>query len=871
MPGIDVETSQIGRIPPGFTTSSGLRFRRWALALCALCALPALLMLIGMDFSSSHGLRVEELQGLTGRALAEKAHHLLRSSFIHSLLEWTAVCTALIVGLLAYLQHRLTHEASLAIIGLTLACAGLLDCFHTFAADRFMESLADEERLLSFTWMVSRTLRGVLLLIGVGIFAFSARRSIGRRGGAFVAATCFLLLLASYLLMHASASSSSLPRTIFPGALIRRPYDMLPIIPCLLCAFVVYPRYMRRHPSAFASALSLSLIPQIVGLLYMAFGSTRLHDSAFNVAHTLKIAEYAVPLLGLVVVNMRTFQRQEHLTQELKERGAQLVGATFAAEEASRVKSAFLANVSHEIRSPMTAILGYSDLLIRQERSAAERQTDLLTIRRNGEHLLELLDDILDLSKIEAGRLQIELIRCSPVTLVEGVVSLMRVRAIEKGLYLEVEYADPIPETIETDPTRVRQILINLLGNALKFTRRGGVTVGVSMESDEGAAGGLPAQKLRLEVVDTGIGMSPQQQENLFHAFVQADSSVSRLYGGTGLGLSICSRLVEMLGGSISLRSAPRIGTEFVVRLDAGRIEGTADLATLGGHVEATPGQGPLPSGEGVGAADEPAKLGGRILFADDGGDNRRLVAFILGAVCAEVKAVENGALACEEARRAARAGRPYDLILMDMQMPQMDGLTATANLRKEGYRGPIVALTAHAMSGEREKYLAMGCTDYLAKPFKHGDLLAMVSKHLPDEARSRCGEGVQAVPSGTGERSGRPEGEEGEEPLWSVYSNDPEMVDLIQHFVGSLPSRVDALLEALDEGSYEELAIQAHDLKGTGGGYGFDPITDAAALVEEAVRSGVPDTEEIEQRVLELAAVCRRTRAGERIEDCAS
>ncbi|MCC7204721.1 MAG: PAS domain S-box protein [Phycisphaeraceae bacterium] len=416
--------------------------------------------------------------------------------------------------------------------------------------------------------------------------------------------------------------------------------------------------------------------------------------------------------------------------RELATRSEQLEQARAAAVEASRVKSAFLANMSHEIRTPMTAILGYAELLLDSGLSESERVEHVHVIRRNGEHLLRILNDILDLSKIEAGRMVAEQVACSPAHVIDEVASLMRVRALSKGLAFNVEYVGPVPTRIESDPTRLRQILINLVGNAIKFTQAGGVRVVCRLVDDPGA----PQPRLRFEVIDTGIGMSAQQISAIFTPFSQADSSTGRRFGGTGLGLAISRRLAQMLGGDIVVHSTPGHGSSFVVTVQTGPLDGVTMML----HPTSIEGTGPR-EGPADGRAGAGTGLRGRVLLAEDGLDNQRLISFLLRKAGAEVEVAENGRLAYEAAIAAHKAGRPFDLILMDMQMPEMDGYTATMRLRDEGYRAPIVALTAHAMSGDREKCLEAGCDDFASKPVDRARLLSLAAQYCMSTARDRC------------------------------------------------------------------------------------------------------------------------------------
>jgi signal transduction histidine kinase/CheY-like chemotaxis protein len=394
-----------------------------------------------------------------------------------------------------------------------------------------------------------------------------------------------------------------------------------------------------------------------------------------------------------------------------------------AAEVANLAKSEFLANMSHEVRTPMTAILGYLELLTEAcappgELDRAQVRDFTSTISRHARHLLVILDDILDLSKIEAGRLIVDRRACDPRQLMADIESLMRVRAAEKNLTLTVECLGPLPATIQTDATRLRQVLINLVGNALKFTDQGGVRVTARL-TDTGPEGG----RLQLDVIDTGMGLSPEQQARLFQPFVQADTSSARRFGGTGLGLAISQRLAEMLGGRITVTSVPGRGSTFSLAVATGPLTGVK-------LISAEPPTPPVRT-----AAPEAVPVGfmlhGRVLLAEDGPDNQKLIARILSKAGAEVTLAENGQIAVERALAARRAGQPFDLIFMDMQMPVMDGYTAARRLREESYDGPIVALTAHAMAADRAKCLDAGCDDYATKPISRPALLALTTRYL--------------------------------------------------------------------------------------------------------------------------------------------
>ncbi len=404
---------------------------------------------------------------------------------------------------------------------------------------------------------------------------------------------------------------------------------------------------------------------------------------------------------------------------------AALVAARNDADAASRSKTEFLANMSHEIRTPMTAILGYVDLLADHGDSAPgapSREEAVETIRRNARHLLAIINDILDLSKIEAGQMKVDRQRVRTVDLVQDVMRLMDDRARQKGIALKLAFEGEVPDVITTDPTRVRQVLINLVGNAVKFTEQGSVTLTVRRDPGE-------RRTVEFQVADSGIGMTPEQLARLYHPFVQADSSTTRRFGGTGLGLAISRRCVDMLGGAISVRSAPGTGTTFTVRLDAGDLTGAQPASLRQAHTT-EPGTDAAGSG-GAGALRLPAAVrqpltGVRVLLAEDGIDNQRLIRFHLERAGARIDIVDNGAKALERIAEGSRLDR-YDVILMDMQMPVMDGYEAVRRLVAAGERTPVIALTAHGMVGDREKCLDAGCTEYLCKPVDARGLVSAI------------------------------------------------------------------------------------------------------------------------------------------------
>jgi signal transduction histidine kinase/FixJ family two-component response regulator len=501
-----------------------------------------------------------------------------------------------------------------------------------------------------------------------------------------------------------------------------------------------------------------------------------------------KTAYLAISILGSLALALG-MSIAIYVTRHQSKTQRAIVQQKELAEKANHAKSAFLANMSHEIRTPLTAIIGFSESLLSNTQSTAERVESTNIVIRAGHHLLNIINDILDLSKVEAEKLVIDNTRVPLISLLHDVESLAALHAEENGISFAIECVYPLPAEIVSDPLRLKQILLNLANNAIKFTDKGGVSMRVSHLVETG--------QLQIDVVDTGIGLTAEQQAMLFQPFSQADSSTTRKYGGTGLGLYLSKLLARKLGGDIWVKSSLGEGSCFTFTLATGGLKDVELIRTAPPPVQARVSE--------TGAA--PSDLAGTVLLVEDNADNQRLVSLYLRHLGATVTVAENGLEAVQKA-----TGAMYDLVLMDMQMPVMDGLEATRSLRDKGYTGPVIALSAGAMRSDIDGYLEAGCNGFLSKPLVRAEFNEVVSRYL------------HAAEAPAGQQ---------ESIVSCILEDAPEMAELVEKFIEQLPAMLGSIDEAWKAGDWQMLKARAHDLKGMGGSYGFPQLTEVARRIE--------------------------------------
>ena len=484
-----------------------------------------------------------------------------------------------------------------------------------------------------------------------------------------------------------------------------------------------------------------------------------------------------IGIMILVVRMTRQIQKDLHRADEAK--------------LANKMKSEFLANMSHEIRTPLAAIIGYADASLDTDQSIDERLKGTQRIIYNGNHLLSLINDILDLSKVEAGKLEMEQVAVSPIQVANEACNITKINAKDKQLLCEIDYTLPLPKEMIGDPTRIKQALINLLSNAIKFTEQGHIYLKISYS--------LLEEKVIFEVEDTGIGITEEQQSTIFNPFIQAEASTTRKYGGTGLGLALTKDLIEKMGGELTVQSKVGVGSCFTIKLgrgkpnDSGMIYNYNEILSLSQSIN-KPRESLL-------------QLHGKVLLVEDNKDIQRLLSRYMDKMGVDVTIAHNGADALEIC-----ANNEFDLIFMDMQMPIMDGPSTTKKLRELGCDKPIVALTANAYKEDKERCLSAGCNDFVTKPVARDHLQQVLSKYLDSDQEQR----PDMTPI-----------------VSSLLEDEPALSDFVYEFNKRLPHTISAVRKALAEKNWNQMKALIHDIKGSAGSVGFPQLTEVAAQTE--------------------------------------
>lgn len=488
--------------------------------------------------------------------------------------------------------------------------------------------------------------------------------------------------------------------------------------------------------------------------------------------------------------------------------------ARLSAEHANSNKTDFLSFMTHEIRTPLTAIIGFSENLLDYNQSMEDRLDAIHTVINSSHHLLQLINDVLDVSKIEAGRLETEAMETNLGVLLKEVASLVRVLTKNKGLNFTVTCEEKVPETVTTDPLRLKQILINVISNAIKFTEHGAVTLALDYDAK--------ANDLSFRVTDTGVGMTSHQKENLFKAYGQADISTAREYGGTGLGLYLSKNLAQRLGGDIHVDSEKGVGTVFSIKVSAGKIGQLISLQ-----------EDDLNKVVYTSVEQLDAKLIGKVLLADDVVENQKLICHYVKNMGVEIDVAINGQEAVEMAQLKA-----YDLILMDIRMPILDGIGAMRQLRAAGSKVPIISLSANNMAEDAARYIQAGFNETASKPIVRASFKQLLSKYLKAaDAESN-----------------------NEAPIYSaLLETEPEFQDVVDVFLEKLPELIESIRNSFEQGNWDKLKDELHRVKGVSGNYGYNELMKLVAKGEfvatskdrQAFITLFEEIKEIERRIL--------------------